>query len=369
MTIERRCLKRILMTADAVGGVWQYSIDLLRCLADLEIEVLLAVVGPSPSEEQRQQAAQIPRVRLAEASFALEWMQGPWADVDRTRHWLAELEQQFHPDVIHLNGYALGSGAWKAPVLSVAHSCVYSWWDAVHGGEPGPEWREYQEHVTRGLRAAAAVVSPSQFMAGAVASHYGVDPQKTRVIHNFSLAPLPLAQAKEPFVLAAGRMWDPAKNLSLLESIAGRIDWPVNIAGGEGPAVQDSKLVRLGRLPHGQLLDRMSRAGIFAHPALYEPFGLAVLEAARAGCCLVLSDIPSLRELWDGAALFVSPRDEEGWTRELNRLTAHPSEVACLASAARSHAARYSAPVSVQCYFQLYESLVRGEASKKEVAA
>ena len=40
--------------------------------------------------------------------------------------------------------------------------------------------------------------------------------------------------------------------------------------------------------------------------ALYEPFGLAVLEAAQAGCALVLSDIPTFRELWDGAALFVA---------------------------------------------------------------
>jgi hypothetical protein len=38
-----------------------------------------------------------------------------------------------------------------------------------------------------------------------------------------------------------------------------------------------------------------------------EPFGLAVLEAAQAGCPLVLSDLPGFRELWDGAALFRRP--------------------------------------------------------------
>ncbi|WP_243688744.1 glycosyltransferase [Geotalea toluenoxydans] len=44
-------------------------------------------------------------------------------------------------------------------------------------------------------------------------------------------------------------------------------------------------------------------------PARYEPFGLTVLEAALSGCALVLGDIPSLRELWEGAAVFVPPDD------------------------------------------------------------
>ena len=51
----------------------------------------------------------------------------------------------------------------------------------------------------------------------------------------------------------------------------------------------------------------MARTAVFVSPALYEPFGLAVLEAAQAGCALVLSDIPTFRELWDGVALFVAP--------------------------------------------------------------
>ncbi len=51
-------------------------------------------------------------------------------------------------------------------------------------------------------------------------------------------------------------------------------------------------------------------ATVFASMARYEPFGLAVLEAAQAGMRLVLSDIPTFRELWDGAAIFVG--DEAG---------------------------------------------------------
>ena len=34
----------------------------------------------------------------------------------------------------------------------------------------------------------------------------------------------------------------------------------------------------------------MQRAEVFVSPAVYEPFGLTVLEAAAAGCALVLAD-------------------------------------------------------------------------------
>src|SRR5439155_1168938 len=54
-----------------------------------------------------------------------------------------------------------------------------------------------------------------------------------------------------------------------------------------------------------------AEASIYAWPARYEPFGLSVLEAALSGCALVLGDIPSLRELWEGAAWFV-PADDDG---------------------------------------------------------
>ena len=58
---------------------------------------------------------------------------------------------------------------------------------------------------------------------------------------------------------------------------------------------------------------------VFVSAALYEPFGLAVLEAAQAGCALVLSDIPTFRELWDGAALFVAADDAAGFAAALER--------------------------------------------------
>ena len=44
-----------------------------------------------------------------------------------------------------------------------------------------------------------------------------------------------------------------------------------------------------------------------------------VLEAALAGCALVLGDMPSLREIWEGAALFVDPGDDAAIGSALRR--------------------------------------------------
>lgn len=48
-----------------------------------------------------------------------------------------------------------------------------------------------------------------------------------------------------------------------------------------------------------------------------EGFGLPVVEAAAAGCKLLLKDIPIFRELADGHALFVTESGPEGWARGL----------------------------------------------------
>src|SRR5918911_1315042 len=55
---------RILMTADTVGGVWTYALELTRALQPYDVEVLLATMGPRPNSAQREQALGIPNLSL-----------------------------------------------------------------------------------------------------------------------------------------------------------------------------------------------------------------------------------------------------------------------------------------------------------------
>ena len=351
----------VLMTTDAVGGVFSYCVQLAGALRRANVRVALASMGRSLSQGQRAEVEQA-GAELFESKYQLEWMDDPWDDVARAGEWLLTLEQRFAPDIVHVNGYAHAALPWRAPALLVAHSCVCSWWRAVLG-EPAPDrYARYRAEVGRGLAAAEACVAPTAAMLACLEREYG-GMRSSLVIPN-GIAP-PSSRPprdKQAFVLAAGRVWDRAKNIELLERTAAGLDVPIFVAGDvadpEGRAPTPFRHVRLlGSLPRPELAGWMSRAAIFAAPALYEPFGLAILEAATAGCALVLGDIPSLRELWGDAAVYVAPSDAAALGRALRQLSRDPAQRASLGSHAATRARRYRAGVMAERYLALYRSL------------
>jgi glycosyltransferase involved in cell wall biosynthesis len=200
----KRRIQRVLMSADAVGGVWTYALDLSRELVSRGLSVDLAVMGPPPSDAQRADAARA-GVSLVERAGRLEWMDDPWCDVDAAGAWLLDLDRRRRPDVIHLNGFCHGALPWAAPVIIVAHSCVRSWWRAVRGQQTPDRFNEYHARVSAGLRAAALVVAPTAAMLSEIESDYG-RPLAARVIPNGRAFAPAAAVAREPIVLAAGRL-------------------------------------------------------------------------------------------------------------------------------------------------------------------
>src|SRR5690606_11983196 len=120
----------------------------------------------------------------------------------------------------------------------------------------------------------------------------------------------------------------------------------------------------LGTLDERALGEQMAAAAVFASPALYEPFGLAALEAARAGSALVLSDTPGFRELWEDAALFVPARDHAALAEALASLLAEPGRRRQLAEAAARRATGYARSAMVARTLDVYRSaLAHAEAT------
>ena len=341
------------MTADCVGGVWTYVVDLMRALPDYEF--VIATLGARPDASQQAQIDALPNVKLRVSDFKLEWQQNPWDDVAASGEWLRALEREWAPDIVHLNGMAHGTVDFRAPKLVVAHSCVCSWFRAVKGADAPASWNCYREKVGAGLRAAALVVAPTRALLDEFERIYG-EFAPARVVHNGSAtAATPDDPEVEPFVLSAGRLWDEAKNIALLERIAPDVDAPIRVAGAGGDF---QNVETLGFLPFAQMSARMKRAAIWAHPARYEPFGLAIAEAAQRNCALVLSDIPTLRELWRDTAIFVAPDDEAGWTDAINGLMNAPFERDKWAARAKSRAGHYSLERFGASYAEVYEALV-----------
>jgi len=113
------------------------------------------------------------------------------------------------------------------------------------------------------------------------------------------------------------------------------------------------------------LLRLMARAAVFVAPALYEPFGLGILEAATARCALILSDIASLRELWAGSAVYIDPRDARALAVALRRVCEDDALRAKLQSAAARRAGRYRLSAMVDAYGKVYRELLSQPLNEK----
>lgn len=348
---------RLLLTTDIIGGVWTYAIELAKALARHDVRIALATMGAPLSDQQRSQAAALDHVTVFESQYELEWMENPWDDVAAAGRWLLEIERDFHPDVVHLNGYVHGALPWRAPVLIVAHSCVCSWWEAVKGEAAPAEWNHYRRAVRDGLQSVARIVAPSWAMLECIKRHYGPIPP-SRVIANGRDASVFGPAAKEPFIFSAGRLWDEAKNVGALDRIAPDVAWPIYAAGEEDERKKNSNLRRLGRLQPSAVADWLSHAAIYAMPARYEPFGLSILEAALSGCALVLGNIQSLREIWFGAATFVPPDDTQALREAVDHLIANPDVRQEMARAATLRARRFTATRMAAAYADLYRRML-----------
>jgi len=367
---------RVLITADAVGGVWQYSLDLARGLARLGISTVLAVMGPSPAAEQRESADSVPGLLLVDTGLALDWLAEDGSALRDAGEAIAALARESGVDLVQLNTPALAAeAAFPVPVVAVNHSCVATWWEAVHGTDLPADFAWRTALVRAGLHKADAVVTPTGAFGEVVRRRYDL-PKAPRTVHNGRTPLTVRSGAPHDFVFTAGRLWDEGKNLATVDAAASGVAVPVRAAGPlkgpNGAEVVFDNLHCLGQIGEEELARWLSARPVFVSAALYEPFGLAVLEAASAGCPLILADIPTFRELWDGVAIFVPPRDERGFTTAISALVGDDFERAVLGKAAADRAARFTPDAMAAQMASLYRGLlpaVRGPVLAARAAA
>jgi glycosyltransferase involved in cell wall biosynthesis len=353
------------MTADAVGGVWQYALDLAHGLVDHGVETTLAVLGPSPRPDQVAEASTVPSLKLLQTELPLDWTAATADEVRNAGVSLAVLADESGADVVHLNSAALGAGArFRVPVVVACHSCVATWWSAVRKGPIPNDFLWQARLVQQGYRAADALIAPTAAFASVTRLTYGLK-TSPQVVHNGRS--INTHRPDRPalcssFAFTAGRLWDEGKNVAALDRAAGHLSVPVVAAGPlEGPngaRIAFRHLKAVGRLDDNGIARWLKAAPVFVSTARYEPFGLAVLEAAQAGCPLVLSDIPSFRELWEGAALFVPPDDDGAIAAAIERVIGDLKLRETLEEAAGERARDYSVEAMAASVFDVYRSLL-----------
>src|SRR5436309_13207022 len=93
--------RRILITADAVGGVWTYATELSRGLCKRGDEVTLVVLGPAPRRDQLAPLHAIHGLTIVPSDLPLEWMDPEGADVACAQDRRRNIVPPVRPDVIH----------------------------------------------------------------------------------------------------------------------------------------------------------------------------------------------------------------------------------------------------------------------------
>jgi hypothetical protein len=345
-------IRHVLMTANAVEGDWPYALTLAAALAVRGVRTSMAVFTAGLPPSMRAEAWAVPGLQIFEGR-----------DTRNAVDWLLSLARVLRPDVVHLDRAGFGALGWPVPAIVVVHRCPCVWWEAVRG-QAAPR-KSHREEARHGLIGAARVVATSKAMLEALERHHG--PLPTGRVVPDARPPSPVrGLEKEPWVLASGSAGDEAMNVGVLETAARTV--PIRVAGdpvdpsGAEPGRGGLQLV--GRLGPESMRLAMARAAVYAQPALFDAFGLTALDAALQGCALVLSDLPSFREMWDGAAIFVPPRDGEAWAEELRQLLEDVPRRRRLAEAARARAGDFRPERQAEEMLRIYEG-ARGEARRE----
>lgn len=354
---------KILMTIDAVGGVFNYAMDLARCLLEEQMELVLACTGPEPNASQKEHIQKLQKkgVRFYHRPYRLEWMDQPWEDIQQANKWIKEIYNIEKPTLLHFNNFAPLSLTWEVPTLLVVHSCVASWWQEVKA-EPLPlHYATYFQTVQQALLKADVVVFPSRGLFDVCQNIYGKI-SHPQIVYNAIALPLvdPVYEfySKMPIIFSMGRLWDEAKNIDLHLKAAKSTNGEIFIAGEQAEGLPCPRNVRfLGKLSRLQVMNWLKISAVYALPVKYEPFGLSFLEAASQHCALVGGDIATLREIWGRSMTYVDNNDPKMLAKACNELLEDLPYCRLKGEEAYHRAKKYSLHNMKEQYLNLYHQL------------
>lgn len=358
---------RLLITTDTVGGVWRFGIELVEGLLEAGESVSLVSFGRVPSRSQLLECERLTdrwnRTFHYTASEApLEWMQHNGRSYQEGLEVLEQAVHAFRTELLHSNQYCYAAADLGVPTIVTAHSDVLSWGEACRGGNlDDSEWlQSYCTLVQRGLDSAAAITAPTQWMLRNLARHFDL-PGQRRIIANGLALPSTPAYRRNLQAVTAGRLWDEAKDISLLNSVQSHIPLaiagPTDCDGAEAVVIPNAQYC--GELTQEQLLGLFSSSAIYLCTSRYEPFGLAPVEAGLCGCAVVARDIEPLREVWGDAAAYFT--DAQDLSNVLNSFAEDPARLHYQQQCSTARARQFTRERMVTEYRALYASVLEKE--------
>lgn len=97
-----------------------------------------------------------------------------------------------------------------------------------------------------------------------------------------------------------------------------------------------------GFVTDDQLIELLNKSKIFIFPSRFEGFGLSVLEAMSCGLPCIISDIPALKEVYNGIAIFSSPDNVIEFASKSLKILTDQAEYEKISYSSKIHALRFS---------------------------
>ncbi len=365
------------------GGIGRYTRELVRALARLDEDndyILLVASSRSRSAPHPLDPSNLnPRFQVRRIPIPHRWLTILW---HRLRLPLPVEVFSGPIDLFHSPDYVLPPVRNARSVVTVHDLSFLTVPEAAD-----PRLRRY---LSRAVPSAVAhadhVLADSRSTRDDLVAHLGVEPQRITVIYpgvDPRFRPLDEAAVqsvrarydlREPFVLAVGTL-EPRKNFPTLIAAYARLgefgphlaEVRLVIAGGKGWLYEGifATVERLGLGERVRFLDFVpdpdlpalyNAAAVFALPSLYEGFGLPPLEAMACGTPVVTSNVSSLPEVVDDAALTVPPTDVAALTAALAQVLTDEHLRAALRQRGLQQASRFTWDAAARTLLGVYQS-------------
>lgn len=356
-------------------GVGQYSFRLLtelpRMVSELEIVAYAGAREERPDwlpQEVHWRPTHDPPVAVPHVAGAM------WSRLNG----LSRLVDQDHLDLFHAPAVHVRPSfppipAVRVPLIVTIHDLI----PLLYYGSRLP-WRLrafYRWNLDRALRA-AAVITVSDTAAGdirrvapALGGRLHVVPNGIEFRPNPDPKPLRRLGVMRPYLLYAGS-YEPRKNLAgFLESLplvegsySANVVALVEASSGHEPrmraaiatAQKHSRIRLLHSLCDADLRSVYTHAEALLFPSLAEGFGYPPLQAAACGVPVLASDIPAVREVMAGAALYFDPRSPQDIARAVRTVLHDRNLRDALVTAGLDRAAVFSSKRSVSGHLAVY---------------
>lgn len=184
------------------------------------------------------------------------------------------------------------------------------------------------------------IITVSNFSKKEIIKFLRIDKEKINVVYNAVSREVDYKNQSQPistlvnnilsekYILAVSSI-DPRKNLQLLIDSFLDLklqDYKLVLVGKSSSHfniklnVKAENIIFTGYVSDSDLTELYKKCNFFIYPSLYEGFGIPPLEAMANNCAVIVSDIPSLREVCSDAAIYVSPYEKEDVMKAISLL-------------------------------------------------